>query len=169
MLAVCDRFGEEAHRTLLAGAVDKAGGFQPRLWADMKRAQSITLLSLDTAGTRTPVPSSRTFPRGALFVLIHHLIPNDPDEALLKLPKSPTAPALYDLKGTALGSKPDHNGVANIEFSRVNSMCVRGQTLMSNIRDLVQVLISRPSKINIVWTNQSCRTDCNFDPQLVKE
>ena len=59
----------------------------------------------------------------------------------------------------------------SIEFSRVNSMRVRGQILMSNIRNLMQrgVSISRPTKIIIVWANQSCRTDCDFDPQFVKE
>lgn len=31
------------------------------------------------------------------------------------------------------------------------------------------VSISRPAKIIIVWANQSCRTDCGFDPQFVKE
>ena len=31
------------------------------------------------------------------------------------------------------------------------------------------VSISRPTKITIVWANQSCRTDCDFDPQFVKE
>ncbi|HET9399618.1 MAG TPA: hypothetical protein VFO34_01595 [Candidatus Acidoferrales bacterium] len=49
---------------------------------------------------------------GSLYVAIHHLIPHDPDEAFLKLPNDPNAPALYDLAGTALGSKSDQNGVA---------------------------------------------------------
>ncbi|HWH57948.1 MAG TPA: hypothetical protein VN682_09975 [Terriglobales bacterium] len=49
---------------------------------------------------------------GSLYVVIHHLIPNDPEEALLKLPGKPNAPALYDLAGTALGSKLDRNGIA---------------------------------------------------------
>ena len=53
---------------------------------------------------------------GSLYVVIHHLIPHDPDEALLRLPNNPSAPALYDLAGTALGSKPDHNGIARERY-----------------------------------------------------
>ena len=42
---------------------------------------------------------------------------------------------------------------------------------MSNVRNLMQrgVSISRSTKIIMVWANQSCRTDCDFDPQFVKE
>lgn len=31
------------------------------------------------------------------------------------------------------------------------------------------VSIFRPTKIIIVWANQSCRTDCDFDSQFEKE
>ena len=42
--------------------------------------------------------------------------------------------------------------------------------LMNNIRNLMRgVSTSRPTKIIIVWANQSCRTDCDFDPRFVKE
>jgi hypothetical protein len=42
---------------------------------------------------------------------------------------------------------------------------------MSNIPYPKQrgVSISGPTKIVIVWTNQACRTDCDFDSKLVKE
>lgn len=53
---------------------------------------------------------------GSLYVVMHHLLPNDPDEKQLQLPGRPQAPALYDLAGTALGLKPDGNGVAPVRY-----------------------------------------------------
>jgi len=53
---------------------------------------------------------------GSLYVVMHHLVPDDPDEQQLELPGRPQAPALYDLAGTSLGLKPDANGVAPVRY-----------------------------------------------------
>jgi hypothetical protein len=38
---------------------------------------------------------------GAMYVVIHHLVPNDPIEAVLELPGQPQASTIYDRAGTA--------------------------------------------------------------------
>ncbi len=71
-------------------------------------------------GTRTGDANTTTLVErrhpGSTYVVIHHLIPDDPDEVSLRL-ADPSEPALYDLAGTRLGKKPDSNGVPPARYT----------------------------------------------------
>jgi hypothetical protein len=68
-----------------------------------------------TGGPNTTTRVEARYP-GSTYVAMLCLIPNNPNEHLLRL-ADPTAPALYDLAGTKLGTEPDANGVKPILFT----------------------------------------------------
>jgi hypothetical protein len=87
--------------------------------------------------------------------------------------ENPSVAALDWLQCPAVESTPGKvTGAWVLKGARMPvSVIFENLKLMSNTRNLMQrgISISRPTKIIIVWANQSCRTDCDFDPQLVEE
>src|SRR6202040_3581363 len=63
----------------------------------------------DRSGGPNTTTRAETDQPGSTYVAMLCLIPNNPNEHLLRL-KDPLAPALYDLAGTKLGNDPDANG-----------------------------------------------------------
>jgi len=107
------------------------------------------------------------FHAGELFPRVGFIVTNleTPSRAVVRF---------YNKRGTA--EQWIKEGKQAVKMTRLSCLCsFRSQNgnsgLMSNIRNPMQrgVSISRPTKIIIVWANQSCRTDCDFDPQFVKE
>jgi len=78
-------------------------------------ANHVTKLGTRTGAANTTTLVEHRYP-GSTYVIIHHLIPNDPIETVLRLP-DPAAPALYALAGTSLGEDSDANGVPPVGFT----------------------------------------------------
>ena len=75
----------------------------------------VTKLGARNGDPNTTTLIEKRYP-GSTYVAMHHLIPNDPEEALFQLPGNPAAATLYDLAGTSLGSTPDKNGVEPLKY-----------------------------------------------------
>jgi hypothetical protein len=75
----------------------------------------VTKMGDRTGGPNTTTRVEARYP-GSTYVALLCLIPNNPNEHLLRL-ADPNAPALYDLVGTKLGNDPDANGVPPIRYT----------------------------------------------------